>query len=139
MGLLDFGVWDLDLDNNETWFDAISNLPLDQLHSAFDEVGDYMKRVFVQSRDVFDCWDTSQHIIDACVMVHILIKLIHLTFPIHAPNPEDPTLDILPTLYESHAHEINKHVLDYLSPQPMFGWLPAHVIKQTSEVTAQYA
>ncbi len=32
-----------------------------------------------------------------------------------APDPEDPALDILPTLYEFHAHEINKHAPDYQS------------------------
>ena len=54
------------------------------------------------------------------------------------PDPEDPTLDILPTLYESHAHEINKHAPDYQALLPMFGWLPADVVKQTFEVTTQY-
>ncbi len=66
----DPGVLDLDLDDNETWFDAMSNLPLDKPPSACDEVGDYMKRVSVQSLDVCHNWDTSQHIIDACVMVY---------------------------------------------------------------------
>ncbi len=66
----DPGVLDLDFDNNETWFDAISDLPLDKLPAAFDEVGDYTKRVVVQSHDALYSWDTSQHIIDACVMVH---------------------------------------------------------------------
>ncbi len=56
-----------------------------------------------------------------------------------APNPEDHSLDILPTLYESHSHEINKHAPDIQSLLPMFGWLPVDIIKQTFEVTTQYA
>ena len=135
----DPSVLDLDLDKNNTWFDAISDLPHDKLPSAFDEFGDYNKRVVVQSHDVLYSWDTSQHIIDACVMVHTYqAQSLDLSHP-PAPDPEDPALDMLPTLYESHAHEINKHAPDYQALLPMFGWLPADVIKQTFEVTTQYA
>jgi len=59
----------------------------------------------VQSHDVLCSWDTSQHIIGACVMMHKYqahsLDLSHTP----APAPEDPALDILPTLYESHAHD----------------------------------
>jgi len=58
------------LDENETWFHDISDLPHEKPPSAFDAFGDYNKRVVVQSHDVLYSWDTSQHIIDACVMVH---------------------------------------------------------------------
>jgi len=77
------------------------------------EFDDYTKRVVMQSHDVLYSWGTSQHIIDACFMVCTyqanLLDLSHQP----APDPEDPALDILPTLYESHAHEINKHALKY--------------------------
>jgi len=93
----------------------------------------------MQSHDILYSWDTSQWIIDTCVMVHTYqAQSLDLSHPL-APDPEDPALDILPTLYESHAHEINKHTPDYQSLLPMFGWLPADVIKQTFEVTTQYA
>ncbi len=61
---------DVDLDEQETWFDAITNLPQDKSHSAFDEFGYYNKRIVVQNHDVLYSWDTSQHVINACVMVH---------------------------------------------------------------------
>ncbi len=62
-----------------------------------------------------------------------------LTYPIHpAYDPEDPDLEVLPTMYESHSHEINKQAPDYQVLMPMFGWLPADVIKQTFAVTTQY-
>jgi len=54
-------------------------------------------------------------------------------------DPDDTNLDILLTLYESHAHKINKQVPNYQALMPMFGWLPADVIKQTFAVTTQYA
>ena len=128
----DPGVLDHDLDGNETWYDAVSDLPLDKPPSIFDEVGDYTKRVIVQTHDVLYDWDTSMHIADACVMMHTLLA--------HSPNvfhneAEDSAL----TWYESHAHEITKHPPDYQALQPMFGWLPMDTIKRTFEVTTQYA
>jgi len=138
----DPGVLDHDLDDHETWFDAISDIPLDPPPSAFDEVGDYRKRVVVQSHDVLDQqhdWGVSESLVDACVMMHTYQA--HTLDLSHSPasDLEDPGLDILPTLYESHAHEINKHTPDYQALRPMFGWLPADIIKQTFEVTTQYA
>jgi len=125
-----------DLDDNEVWFDAISDLPPDKPPSAFDEVGDYTKWVVVQSHDVLYSWDTSQHIVDACVIMH--------TYQAHAGNnccisehhnPDDTALEDQPPLYESHAHEVSKHPPDYQLLRPMFGWLPADLIKQTFKVT----
>jgi len=37
----DPSVLDHDLDENETWYDLVTDLPLDKTPSAFDEVGDY--------------------------------------------------------------------------------------------------
>jgi len=45
---------------------------LDKPPSAFDEVGDFNKRVIVQTHEVLYDWDTSMHIADACVMMHTL-------------------------------------------------------------------
>jgi len=59
-----------DLDNNKAWFDAISDLPTKKPPTAFDEIGDYTKRVSVQSHDVLCCWDTSHHIANECVLLH---------------------------------------------------------------------
>jgi len=55
----DPSVLDLDLDDNAAWFDVITNLPHDKLPSAFDEFGDYNKRIVVQSHDVLYSWDNS--------------------------------------------------------------------------------
>ena len=98
---------DLDLDKQEAWFDAITNLPQDKSPSVFDEFGDYNKRVVVQSHDILYSWDTSQHIIDACVMVHTYnVQSLDFSCP-PASDPEDLDLDILPTIYKYHAHKIN--------------------------------
>jgi len=46
------GVLDQNLYDNETWFDAISDLSSDSPPAAFDEGGDYTKRIVVQSHDI---------------------------------------------------------------------------------------
>jgi len=131
-------VLDADLDKQEAWFDTITNLPLGKSPSAFDEFGDYNKRIVVQNHDVLYNWDTSQHIIDACIMVHTYhAQVLDLSCP-PTSDPEEPNLDSLPATYESQAHEINKQAPDYQALMPMFGWLPANVIQQTFAVTTQY-
>ena len=130
---------DVDLDEQEAWFDAITDLPQDKPPSVFNELGDYNKRVVVQNHDVLYSWDTSQHVIDACVMINTYhAQTLNLSCP-PASDPDDLDLDILPTMYDSHAHEVNKWVPDYQALMPMFGWLPADVIQQTFAVTTQYA
>ncbi len=83
----------------------------------------------MQNHDVLYNWDTSQHFIDACIMVHTYnVQSLDLSHP-SAPDPEDAVLDILPMLYESQAHEIDKWVPNYQALMPMLGWLPADVIQ----------
>ncbi len=116
---------DVDLDEQESWYDAITDLPPDKSPTTFDEFGDYNKRVIIQSHDVLYCWDTSQHVIDACVMINTYhAQTLNLSH--NSPtNSEDFPLDHMHTMYESQAHEINKWALDYQALMPMFGWLPA--------------
>jgi len=103
-------VLDVDLDEEETWFDAITDLPWNKAPSVFDEFGDYNKRVVVQNHDVLYNWDTSQDIIDACTMIHTChAQMLGLSC---APTPI-PNADALTTTYESQAHEVNKHAPDY--------------------------
>jgi len=126
------------LDEQETWFDAITDLPQDKSPSVFDEFGDYNKRVMVQNHDVLYSWDTSQHVINACIMVHTYhTQTLDLSCPI-ASDPEELNLEILPTMYESQSHEINKWAPNFQALMPMFGWLPADVIWQTFTVMTQY-
>jgi len=61
---------DIDLDEQEDWYDAITDLPPEKPPSAFHEFGDYNKRIVVQNHDVLYSWDTSQHVIDVCVMIN---------------------------------------------------------------------
>jgi len=44
----DASVLDHDLDDSETWFDAISDIPTAPPHTLFDELGDYCRHLVVQ-------------------------------------------------------------------------------------------
>jgi len=129
---------DQDLDDNKVCFDAISDLPPNKPPSAFDEVGDYTKRFVAQGHDVLYSWNTSHHISDACIMLHTYKAHLAATTG-YLPDPEDTTLGDQPCLYESHVHQVHKHPPNYQFLWPMFGWLPADLIKHTFEVTTQYA
>jgi len=137
----DPSVLDHDLDDNETWFDAISDIPPAPPHTLFDELGDYRRRLVVQEHfhDTQCDWPHVCDVANECTMVH--------TYKAHSlglsssPSPpaDDPSRDLIPTIYESQAHEIKKHAPDYQALCPMFGWLPLDVIQRTFEVTIQYA
>jgi len=45
------------------------------------------------------------------------------------PDTDNRELEVLPVIYDSHAHEINKRAPDYQALMPMFRWLPADVIQ----------
>ncbi len=93
----------------------------------------------MQNYDVLYNWDTSQHIIDACVMVHTYhAQTLNLSCS-PTSDPEEPKSDILATTYVFHTREINKQAPDYQALMPIFRWLPADVIQQTFAVTTQYA
>jgi len=84
-------------------------------------------------------WDTSQHIIDAYVMVHTYNAQMLDPSCSPASDPVAPNADALTTTYVSQAHEVHKRAPDYQALMPMFRWLPADVIQQTFAVTTQYA
>jgi len=87
----DPSVLDMDLDEEEAWFDAITDLSQRKSPSAFDEFRDYNKRVVVQSHDVLYSWDTSQDIINACIMVHTYhAQMLDLSCH-HVPDPKSTT------------------------------------------------
>ncbi len=136
---MDPSILDVNLDEQETWFDAITNLPQNKSSSVFDEYGNYNKSIVVQNHDVLYCWDTSQHAINACVVVHTYhAQTLGLSCS-PASVPDDLDLGILPSTYDSHAHEVNKRAPNYQALQPMFGWLPADMIHQNFAVTTQFA
>ena len=111
-------VLDHRLDDNDDWFDAISDLQSNPTTNLFDEFGNYRKRVVVvEHATFFDAVDppTVDDIVDDCVM-HSNVDL-----------------------YEVHSREITKQEPDYEALRPFFGWLPVDIVKRTFAATTQYA
>ena len=57
---------DLDITDDEDWFDAISDNHEYMINSSFDEFGDYRKRVEVQQHSALSIEDS----VDRCVLYH---------------------------------------------------------------------
>jgi hypothetical protein len=127
-------VLDHNLDDDDKWFNAVSDLQTDPTTNLFDEFGNYRKRtVVVEENDTF--FDTAtvstegtsdmpsiDHIIDDCILHHNV------------------------GLYEAHACEVKTKECevktkepDYGALRPLFGWLPVDVTKRTFAATTQYA
>ena len=62
-------IMDHDLEEDEQWFDAISDLSADPTTNLFDEFGDYRNRIMVNYSYYFDGRDNEgiDHLIDQCI------------------------------------------------------------------------
>jgi len=123
-------VLDHDLDDDEEWYDAISDLQSDPTTNLFDEFGNYRKRVVVQETAYFDALEyeepSTDDVVDECVMRRTL-ELYE-----HEVNDKGPP-------YEAAGPKVKKREPDYEALRPMFGWLPTDTIKRTFAVTTQFA
>ena len=144
---------DHDPTDEETWYDALSELERDPTTNLFDEYGEYRHRVTVQATDILtrSSFDTLDDIID------------HSIFSTHAQAMSDEVesygWDDTCHFYEANEHSIDTHEdttgepptitstdprtvkdrpADYEALRPMFGWLTVDTIKQTLERTTQY-
>jgi hypothetical protein len=105
-------VLDHRLDDNDDWFDAISDLQSNPTANLFDEFCDYRKRVVVvEHATFFDAVEppTVDDIVDDCVM-HSNVDL-----------------------YEVHSREVTQKEPDYEALRPV------DVVKRTFAATTQYA
>ena len=124
----DPSVLDCNIQDQESWFDAISDLEGGILHSPFDEFGNYAYRSaalhsFDPGEHVLDDDDDLPDIVDHAIIHHDEQQLIF-----------------------SHEHRIqcNKHTTtrkepDYEALRPFFLHTTADVIKKTFLATTQYA
>jgi hypothetical protein len=102
-------VLDNDLEDDEDWYDAISQLPDDPTNQLFDQFGNYRHRTIV-----------NQHVLVPSVLEnHVL-----------------PSRDFL---YQVHERTIQPATIDFASYRPYFAWLPTDIIKKTFENTTQHA
>ena len=115
----DPGQLDLALDDDDNWYDAISDLAADPFTNRFDEYGDYRHRVEVQATEVVDSLDD---VIDQCT---------------YAAHQHDTTA--VPSEPSTEPRTVTAKERDYQALRPLFGWLPTDTIKCTFEATTQYA
>ncbi len=109
-------ILDHNIDDDETWFDAISDLPNDNVSPLFDHYGNYRHRHAVHFHNIHDS-DLNNG---------ILPNEAHLykTFATDVTSNERTTVSKEP---------------DYTSFIPNFGWQSIDIIKRTFAATTQYA
>ena len=109
-------------DDDDKWFDAISDIKDTSIHRLFDERGNYKKRTIVNRTVV-----TDSHLQEAAELAHHLV----------------PTKDLLLEAYHRestvHGHEVTPREPDYESLRPNFAWQSAATVKLTMENTTQNA
>jgi hypothetical protein len=116
------------LDDDDEWFDAVSDLQTDPTTNLFDEFGNYRKcTVVVEENDTF--FDTT-------------------TAVANKVTPEMPNIDFITDdcilhrnigLYEAHSREVKTKEPTYGALHTFFGWLPIDINKRTFAATTQYA
>ena len=116
-------VLDHTLDDDEQWYDAISDLQSDPTTNLFDEFGDYRNRVEVNQL-------SAEVIVDMAVMQR--------TLELHEHDVIDKEADKEITYEAANPKTLLKEK-DYEALREYFGWLPTDVIKKTFEITTQYA
>jgi hypothetical protein len=102
-------ITDDDIDEDDVWYDAMSDMPDKQADSLFDEFGNYRRRVIVS---------------EAQVTRHDL---------------EDHLLPTDGLYYQAHERQVKHKEPNYEKLNPKFGWLSTDVIKKTYDATTQYA
>ena len=148
---------DLNIDQDDEWYDSISDdveYPSQQL---FDERGNYKNRVDVLQHNSTSIDDS----VDICVLHHTNQSLLQdiNTCDIFSPSTFDdtplsldnddtsPVSSIVSNTYSVFNGELTKSdpvvtkpsAPDYEKQQPLFAWLPTNIIKKTYELTTQYA
>jgi Reverse transcriptase (RNA-dependent DNA polymerase) len=132
-------IMDHDLEEDEQWFDAISDLSADPSTNLFDEFGDYRNRVMVNYSYYFDGRDNEDidHLIDQCIShVHGTSTtdqtIFYDTYQNEITNNNDSSLKIEPKIISSKTP-------DFAKLRPLFGWLSSEIIEKTFKHTTQYA
>ena len=111
----DPSVLDNTIDNDETWFDAISDLPDEDTHSLFDHQGNYQRR------------HTSHHIdINDSDLENGILPL------------ESHLYRVFNNIITSNERKTTQRDPDYASFIPNFGWQALDTIERTFKATTQY-
>ena len=138
-------VLDHDLEDNEQWMDALTDLETNPSTNLFDECGNYRKRVEIDHVDYL--WRSNEDNLDATIDLCVHNSLhINRTLGCYDAQQHDidttieETEDNSPTVPSLPQPVITtKKTPDYEKLRPLFGWLSTDIIKETFERTTQYA
>ena len=104
----DPSILDNELDENEEWYNALSDLPTLSPDPLFDEFGDY------------------RHI-------HLVSEAIQSSSVI-----ENSVITDLPSVFEAYEVAVKPRAIDYQKFQSKFAFLPTDIIKHTFDKTSQF-
>ena len=145
-------------DNEDQWYDAVSELHEDPEVAPFDEFGDYRHRIVVSHSSLsrptpedlsyFDLIDSTadqcvyhshfhclRHTLGDCDADFLEAHQTEQDDPLHDLDPQDDP----PTNPATMPRVSRQKEPDFNLLRPMFGWLPTTIIKKTIENTTQYA
>ena len=135
----DPSVLDHALDDDEQWFDAVSELEADPTMNLFDEFGNYRRRVIVQSSeveqdidDIIDRYVYSQEYQGGTRDVH-QHEHADTQFDVEDDDPMD-----VPDLTSRAPRQVSSKEPDFNLLRPLFGWLSPDITKSTFSSTTQY-
>jgi hypothetical protein len=114
-------------DDDDKWFDAVSDLQNDLTTNLSDEFRNYRKHSVVveENATFFDTITVVNEVTPEMPNIHLII--------------DDCILHRNISLYEAHAREVKTKEPNYDTLHPLFGWLPVDVNKRTFAATTQYA
>ena len=119
----DPSVLDCTIEDQETWYDALSDIEGGILHSPFDEYGKYRYRDaelhFFDVGEIYDIDDIVDDVISDHDMHQVIFSHEHQI--------------------QSTSHQTKKKAPNYEALRPFFLYATADVIKRTFKATTQYA
>ena len=122
------------IDDNNTWFDSVSNLQDDSVSNLFDLHGNYRHRHVVHNICIDDPTLQFGVLPNSVPLCHSSLFQDANDIPDTTPNC---TLNV--DVYRLNAREISSREPDYKSFIPNFAWCSVDIIKKTFAATTQYA
>jgi hypothetical protein len=125
------------LDDDENWFDAISDLESHPFCNLFDEFGNYHKHVIVQEIQIAGANEYTPTFYDALAKTpsnNIMDSLDSIVYDANRACLMVHHGNVMP----SSPHLVHTKVPDYKKFHHFFGWTPTEVIKKMFKVMTQF-
>jgi hypothetical protein len=157
----DPSIIDNEIDDDETWYDAQTDIPDGSTGALFDKYGEYRKSTVVTHTLLSD-YQLDHHKIPIDAMIDLYPRNgdsvsqwynanLHEVYDVVISTEQDngtetfdpytlnPRTSDAPKAYQVHKPSIQEGKIDYERLRRYFAWLPADVVKKTIQCTTQYA